>query len=82
MQHRGIDFEVKQCGSSTQWRWIVYRRQPQGAVALGMIEGTSEDAIAACKCEIDQGLAFGRPARGPASAHPRPLNFHIAKSVA
>ena len=57
MDHRGIEFDVKEmAGSPVQWRWIVYRRQPYGRVALGEMIGTRDEAIALCKIEIDCGF--------------------------
>jgi hypothetical protein len=57
MEHRGIEFEVKQKeAASARWRWIIYRSQGQGPVVLGDIVGTYDDAVAKCKNEIDKGI--------------------------
>lgn len=57
MKHRGVDFEIKPLvPAEAGWRWIVLRYQPNGPMALGQVMGTMDDAIAACKREIDDTL--------------------------
>lgn len=56
MEHRGIEFEVREFEPS-KWPWTIYPKKELSPKIIGdEVCGTREAAVAACKREIDNGL--------------------------
>jgi hypothetical protein len=56
MQHRNINFAVKEIEPS-EWRWTIYPKLGTHGKVIGTISYVSiREAVAACEKEIDAGL--------------------------
>ena len=50
--HRGIEFAVFEIKPG-EWKWSYHPKKERGDEARGLVKGTRETAIAACKAAID-----------------------------
>ena len=55
MKHRDIDFDVNEVAPS-EWRWTIYQKLPAPKVVGKISFATHDEAVEACRQEIDDGL--------------------------
>lgn len=51
-EYRGVEYEIHH-RDEKRWEWICYPNREKNAPMAGRVDGTHEDAVAACQAVID-----------------------------
>jgi hypothetical protein len=52
--HRNVEFGIYR--ERGEWQWTYYPKMGEGVRTQGIVKGTREDAVRACKAAIDEWL--------------------------